>query len=294
MRHCPQCKAEVRDEVRFCTHCGVVFPITCAACQSELRIGDSFCRQCGCRVTTPIFLEQCPACRRLYRTPIQFCNHCGIAIKSFPWRYGLLVAPACALVSLLVWAIVAPLGHMASGIVHCSASGTSICRIEVIAFAVVFPVALLVLLFIARRWLAARMERAIRWLPARFCFLLVPAMATFFFAIPWAWANYKNAFVSGILPHILFPGTVGIAAYLARPGSRIEVWIARASFFVLRDRIPVPVRMALLLAVSFAFSVLVTRQHWISPAALRQQIVVLIGLGVGYMLLSPRRRSAAA
>src|SRR5579859_3758523 len=106
MRHCPQCKARVREQTRFCTACGFVLPVTCTICESELHVDDRFCRQCGRSVFAPILLEPCPACRRGFRAHSRFCNHCGVAIGPFWWAYAWLVVPACAVVALIVWAIV--------------------------------------------------------------------------------------------------------------------------------------------------------------------------------------------
>src|SRR5262245_39555530 len=53
---CPECKAPLKADAKFCTGCGAkIVPKTCAECKAPLKLGAKFCPSCGKKV------EEAPA-----------------------------------------------------------------------------------------------------------------------------------------------------------------------------------------------------------------------------------------
>ena len=44
---CPRCRAENRDEARFCRECGATFSSACPSCGAKVEPGSRFCDGCG-------------------------------------------------------------------------------------------------------------------------------------------------------------------------------------------------------------------------------------------------------
>src|SRR5262245_44204068 len=44
---CPRCRAENRDEARFCRECGSTFTSACPSCGTKVEPGSRFCDGCG-------------------------------------------------------------------------------------------------------------------------------------------------------------------------------------------------------------------------------------------------------
>ena len=44
---CPRCRAENRDEARFCRECGTTFSSACPGCGATVEPGSRFCDGCG-------------------------------------------------------------------------------------------------------------------------------------------------------------------------------------------------------------------------------------------------------
>ena len=59
-------------------------------------------------------------------------------------------------------------------------------------------------------------------------------------------------------------------------------------FFSLRDRVLIGPRLALVFALPMALSYAATRPSVLSDAALREQLIVLLALVVGFLMLAPR------
>src|SRR5262252_7988256 len=56
---CPRCRAENRDEARFCRECGVTFSCACPSCGAKVEPGSRFCDGCG----APLAAASQPATR---------------------------------------------------------------------------------------------------------------------------------------------------------------------------------------------------------------------------------------
>jgi hypothetical protein len=81
--------------------------------------------------------------------------------------------------------------------------------------------------------------------------LVVPAVATGLFTLVHASVHANTADQSGILPQRMFPAVIGVATLAA---SRLGPAVARrfGSAIQSRDRIPMPVRAAVALALTSA------------------------------------------
>ena len=48
---CPECKAKLKPDAKFCTGCGAkIVPKICAECKMPLKLGAKFCAGCGRKV----------------------------------------------------------------------------------------------------------------------------------------------------------------------------------------------------------------------------------------------------
>jgi len=56
---CPRCRAENRDEARFCRECGATFSSACPSCGATVEPGSRFCDGCG----APLAAASRPATR---------------------------------------------------------------------------------------------------------------------------------------------------------------------------------------------------------------------------------------
>jgi len=56
---CPRCRAENRDEARFCRECGATFSSACPSCGAKVEPGSRFCDGCG----APLAAASSPATR---------------------------------------------------------------------------------------------------------------------------------------------------------------------------------------------------------------------------------------
>src|SRR5262252_4331178 len=56
---CPRCRAENRNEARFCRECGVTFSCACPSCGAKVEPGSRFCDGCG----APLAAASQPATR---------------------------------------------------------------------------------------------------------------------------------------------------------------------------------------------------------------------------------------
>ena len=215
---------------------------------------------------------------------------------------ALVIFVVCAALATILWY---PLGLPSELIRSVVAQPTNICRGGFEAFAdagtpkmyfcsavvgiltMAPPVALLIVAFIYR----AAVMRAVRDVRARVPkeadFLVAPVAATLIFTLAWAGSHYSTATKVGLLPQTIFPGVIGLFTFaVARWGRDVQARLA--AFFDRRDRYPLKVRAAGAVAVPFIVSLLLTSETRVSAPAIKEQIVVIVGLLSGFLALAPR------
>lgn len=91
---CPSCKAQIEENMKFCTECGTKMEpegLKCPECSAELAEGVKFCTECGANIeTAPVTKPKtettpnaviCPKCRKKITENIKFCKECGTPLK---------------------------------------------------------------------------------------------------------------------------------------------------------------------------------------------------------------------
>ncbi|MDD3579701.1 MAG: hypothetical protein PHW74_01625 [Desulfobacca sp.] len=161
-----------------------------------------------------------------------------------------------------------------------------LCSAKIAVFILIVPLLTALLIFLLRRRLAALTARLIPHLPSAMHFLVAPSLATLFFVIVWAGAHYQTGGGSGILPQKLFPALIGLFTFITkRYGPGLQR--ALAGFFVSRDKVPKFLRFLAVLLVPTLLSLVITYQDRVSATATKEQVVVLVGLTMGYLMLAP-------
>jgi hypothetical protein len=161
------------------------------------------------------------------------------------------------------------------------------CAAKVAVWKMIGPLAIGVLVFLLRKRLATLVATLSTKLHPGARPLIAPLLATLLFLLVWAGAHAKTGGQTGILPQKAFPAVVGLYTYVVmRYGPALQRTLS--NFFTRRDRIPTVVRVIITVAVPTAVSLLITNQERVSKTAQKEQFVVLIGLALAYLMLSPR------
>jgi hypothetical protein len=152
------------------------------------------------------------------------------------------------------------------------------------------PVLTALVLYKFRRLLAGLVRSALARLRSE-PYLVAPVVATAVFLVAWAGTHHSTPHV-GLLPNVLFPAVVGLFTHWTAARSR-QIQERFEGFFRARDRVPRWLRMAatVLLPTLFAAS-LASRFSAGGTVAFpteQQQLVVIVGLLVGYSLMVPRQ-----
>jgi len=85
-RECPNCGAQLEENIKFCTECGTKMEpeiLKCPNCSAELPEGIKFCTECGTNIETAPKQEKeviCPKCRKKLPANLKFCTECGTKI----------------------------------------------------------------------------------------------------------------------------------------------------------------------------------------------------------------------
>lgn len=160
------------------------------------------------------------------------------------------------------------------------------CAATVAAWKMVGPLAIGVLVFLLRKRLAGGVQKLAASLHPGGRPLVAPLLATLLFLLVWAGSHAKTGGQSGILPQKAFPAVIGVYTYfVVRYGPTLRSKLS--GFFAKRERIPFALRIVITVAVPTAVSLLITNQDRVSDTAMKEQFVVLIGLALAYLMLSP-------
>jgi hypothetical protein len=90
----------------------------------------------------------------------------------------------------------------------------------------------------------------------------------------------------------MMPAIVALYTYsLVRYGPSLQRKLA--GFFNVREKLPKVVRLLITIGVPTAVSLLITNQRRVSDTAQKEQLVVLLGLVLAYLMLSPRNVDVA-
>lgn len=167
------------------------------------------------------------------------------------------------------------------------------CAAGAAAWKMVGPLAVGVVVFLLRK----RLTKAVSKLSAKLQLgarpLVAPTLATLLFLLVWAGAHSKTGGQTGIVPQKAFPAVIGVYTYVVvRYGPALRNKLA--NFFGKRDRLPMVVRVLITVAVPTAVSLLITNQDRVSKTAQKEQFVVLIGLVLAYLMLSPKSGEIAS
>jgi hypothetical protein len=218
---------------------------------------------------------------------------------------ALVLLVVCALASLVLWY---PLGLPSELVRNVIAQPTVICRFEN-AFAAGFnagtprmyfcslgvailtmagPVALIVLAYVFRGTLRRIIGEIAGRSPVPVGWLLAPLAATLVFELAWSGAHYTTAWFIGFLPQTLFPAVVGLFTYaVGQWGSAAQARLVPV--FDLRDRYPASLRVVAAFVLTFVVSFILTAENRVSLTAIKEQLIVIVGLVVGFVMLAPRR-----
>lgn len=210
---------------------------------------------------------------------------------------GLLLVGLIGLIgSYLLWPLAAvPAGVVAEVLpaVSCApaaprSAGVWTCSLWAGLVRMIGPIAVLVVAYLLRRRLARMMQRASGALPAGLHGLLAPLVATGLFLLVWSGSHIGRDVEPGLIGQRGFPVVVGLSTYsVMRWGPAIQARMT--GFLDARDRLPLPVRVVVLVAFTTLVSVVLTWQDRISQGPLKEQLVVIVGLVGAGLLLAPRR-----
>ena len=165
--------------------------------------------------------------------------------------------------------------------------GMYLCSMKVGMVTVVGPILIMVVIFLLRKPLFAAVPKANERIPIRWQFLLPPVVAAVAFTMSWAGYHVQTWNKTGIMPHSVFPAVIGLFTYaVARFGP--EIAHTFESYFHVRDGIPRFLRYMLVIAVPLTVALIITFEERVSNEALKEQFIVLVGLAVAYLLVSPR------
>lgn len=167
------------------------------------------------------------------------------------------------------------------------------CSAGVALITVAGPVVVMAIMFVFRIPIVKGLRWVMRKMPPEAGFLAGPVVATLLFTMGWAGVHHTTAHWSGILRHDLFPSLVGVLTYVTvRYGPAVHRGLKL--FFAGRDKLSFKVRMGLTIVIPLVISVLITRQPRVSSPAFKEQVIVLLAIGIAFLLLSPRTGDLAA
>lgn len=166
-------------------------------------------------------------------------------------------------------------------------SGMRSCAVGVAAVKMIGPLCVGVAVFVFRGRLAKLVSRVSKKLHQGFRPLIAPTLATLLFLLVWAGSHSVTGGQTGIVPQKAFPAIVGVYTFIVvRYSPALQRKMVR--FFAKRDRIPLAVRVIVTVAVPTGISLLITNQDRVSATAQKEQFVLLVGLVLAYLMMSPK------
>ncbi len=262
----------------------------CPNCGTANDPGTRFCASCGRAMTPTAAAAPLPPTTSITALLTQ------VAEERTGFLAAGVVVVVCAVLALVAWY---PLGLpsklirdeiLPNAVCTGTQEGTTamyFCSAKVGMLQIVGPVIMMVLVFVFRKQLKAQLDKIAPDLPPEARFLFAPIIATLAFTLSWSGFHYHTSGQSGILPQTIFPAAVGLFTFsVARWGAD---WQRKLTgFFDFREGIPTFLRFVLVIGVPVLLSFLLTHQKYVSHTALKEQVVVLVALTVGFLMLAPR------
>ena len=166
-------------------------------------------------------------------------------------------------------------------------SGMRTCAAKVAGVKMVGPLAIGIAVFLMRKRLGRSVGGLSKRLHPGARPLVAPLLATLLFLLVWAGAHTTTGGQTGIVPQKAFPAVIGVYTYVVvRYGPALQAHMG--GFMTKRDRLPMWARVLITVAVPTVVSLLITNQDRVSDTAQKEQFVVLIGLTLAFLMLSPR------
>ena len=155
------------------------------------------------------------------------------------------------------------------------------------------PICVGVIVFLLRGRLAKVVSRVSKKVHPGARPLIAPTLATLLFLLVWAGSHSRTGGQTGIVPQKALPAIVGVYTFMVvRYSPTLQRKMVR--FFTKRDRVPIVIRIIVTVAVPTAVSLLITNQDRVSNTAQKEQFVLLIGLVLAYLMMSPKSGDVAA
>lgn len=179
----------------------------------------------------------------------------------------------------------------------CGPSPTSasyLCSLEAGVLAILPAVLFSLVLFLLRKQLTQGLRVLLGpRLPQNARFLLAPAIATLGFTLSWGYVHAATPYRFGLVPQVLFPALVGLFTFgTAQYGMSIAQSVPR--LFDARDKLPMWARLGAAIVVPTVVSIALMSQRPVTFIDLKQQLIVLVSLAIGFAALAPRRNALRA
>jgi len=272
MAVCSKCGGRNQQGNVFCAFCGASLPADPGASSGRTAEHPRNILSPGADSAGPSLLVQIAA----------VVGFCALVSLIFGRMLGL---PAQAIKAIL------PTGTCTNEIP--GTVGMYLCSMKVGIMSVLGPVLVMFVLFLFRKPLSAAVPKVNKRIPERWQFVVPAMVATIVFTMSWAGYHVETWNKTGIVPHSIFPAAIGLFTYsVARFGP--ELGRALKSFFQSRDRIPRFLRYVLVVAIPLTIALVITYEERVSNEALKEQFVVLVGLSMAYLLMTPRPNATPA
>jgi hypothetical protein len=148
-------------------------------------------------------------------------------------------------------------------------------------------------MILLRKPITALINKLNAAVPQKYRSVMPAIAAAVFFAVVWSGSHYATGSSVGIVSHRAFPALVGVLVHLTIYYG--PAFMARfPGVFDARDRLPKLTRWLVMFFVPTGLSLLLTFQERVSNEAFKQQFVVIVGMLVAYVILTPRPTAGVA